>query len=207
MGPRETQKLFLLVGRGGWRPPCRSEGLLIFFVISVRASVYSLSCTFNSFSRLGASPAHKFSNGMRFERSPGVNPSTSSASVIHIPEDMSYLVDQCIPNALAETSSGPAAFVLSLKNLPGMGPLPDVFYTESKSHSMLDLGSPHVSGPSPHVSGTSPHVSGPSPASLAPSRPCSSSSGSSLTMEIPENMTLLCEESLTDLGAVDGSWC
>ena len=155
----------------------------------MRASVYSLSCTFNLFPRLGASPVHRFSNGMRFEESPGVNPSTSSASTILIPEDMSYLVDQC---ALFESLSSPATLVSSFKNLPGMGSPPDVLSAESKSHSMLDLGSPCVSSPSP--------------ASPAPSRPHSDSNGNSLTLEIPENMSLLYRESLADLDAADDSW-
>jgi len=162
-------------------------------VISVRVSVYSLSYTFNSFPWVGASPVHKFSNGIRFEGSPGVNPSTSSASAICIPEDMSYLVDQRIPNALVESLSGPVTSVPSFKNLLGMGLPHGVLSTESKFRSVLDLDSPYASGPFS--------------ASPVSSRPSSGSSGSSLTMEIPENMTLLCEESLADLDAVDGSWC
>ena len=74
-----------------------------------------------------------------------------------------------------------------------MGSPPDVHSTELKSHSMLDFGSPYVSGPSP--------------ASPAPSRPRSDSSGNSLTLETSENMSLLCEESLVDLDATDNSWC
>ena len=128
---------------------------------------------------------------MRFEGIPSVNPSTSSSSVIRIPEDMSYLVDQCIPSALVESSSGPAASVPSFKNLPGTASPLDVLSTESKSRSVPDHGSPYVSGSSP--------------ASLALSHPSSSSSGCSLTMETPENATLLCEESLADLDTVDDS--
>lgn len=192
LGSRETQKSFLLVRRGGWRPPCHSEGSLIFSVISVRILVYSLSYTSNSFPRVGASPVHKFSNEIRSEGSPGVNPSTSPASAICIPEDMSYLVNQRIPNALVESLSGSVTSVPSFKNLPGVGLPPGVLSTESKSRSVLGLGSAYVSGPSS--------------ASPVSSRPRSGSSGSSLTMEIPENI-LLCEESLADLDAVCGSWC
>ena len=123
---------------------------------------------------------------MRFEGSPGVNPSVSSSSVIRIPEDMPYLVDQIIPSASVESSSGPATSVPSFKNPPpGMAPPLDVPSTESKSRSMPDLGSPYVPGSSP--------------ASPALSRPRSSSSGCSLTMEIPENTSLLCEVILHSL--------
>jgi len=74
-----------------------------------------------------------------------------------------------------------------------MAPPLDVLSTESKSRSMPDLGFPYVPGSSP--------------ASPALSPPRSGSSGCSLTIEIPENMSLLCEESIADLDAVDDSWC
>ena len=157
---------------------------------------------FNSFLRQGASPVRKFSNGlMRFEGKPGVNPctlsATSSANAIPVPEEMSYLVDECIPSALVESLSGPSTSVPSFKNLvqnlSGMIPPSGVYSTASESHSLPSPGSPSVSD-LPLASPVS-------------SRPSSSSSGSSFTMEIPESTTLLCEESLADLDAVDGFWC
>lgn len=153
---------------------------------------------FDSCLRLGASPVHKFSNRARFEGNPGVTPSTlpttSSASAIRIREDMSYLVDQSIPDALVESLSGSVSSVPSdlAQNPPGMAPSFDVHFAVSKSHPPLGLGSPCVSGSSC--------------ASPVSSRSRSGSTGSSFTMEIPENMSLLREEPLADLAGVDDSW-
>ena len=109
---------------------------------------------------------------------------------------MPYLVDQSIPNALIESSisltTSAASFKELAQNLPGIAPSSDLRSITSKSHSLPDLGSPYVSG-SFYTS-------------LVSSRPSSGSSGSSFTMEVPENMSLLCEELLTDLASDDGSW-
>ena len=148
-----------------------------------------------SFPCLGAPPVHKFSNRVRFEESQVANltsSTTSSVSAIHIPEDMPYLVDRYIPSASVETSPGPAFSVPSFKdltqNLSGTALPPDAHST-SKPRSLLNLGSPCISGPSR--------------ASLVSPRPRSGSDGSSFFMEVPENMTLLCEESLADLSGDD----
>lgn len=169
-------------------------------MISVRVSVHSPLRISYSFPRLGAPPVHKFSNKVCFGKCQAANLITSSAisseSVIRIPEDMSYLVDQSIPSALVESSFGPATSVPSFKdviqNLSGTAPAPGAHSTASMPRSLLGLGPSCISGPS-HASPVSP-------------RPRSGSSGSSFFMEGPENMTLLCEESLTDLSGDDNSF-
>ncbi|KAF9645462.1 Dus-domain-containing protein [Thelephora ganbajun] len=66
-------------------------------------------------------PVREFSNRVRFKVNQDVGrpcPSgTSSASAIHIPEDTSYPMEQSIPCALAESSSGLAASVPSFENV------------------------------------------------------------------------------------------
>ena len=90
---------------------------------------------------------YNFSHRIYFEGNPGVGlctlSETSSASVIRIPEDMSYRLDQSTPSAFIESSSGLVTSAPSSKNLaqnnPGMTPSFDMHSTIPKPHSLPDL--------------------------------------------------------------------